>query len=431
MRLLRPARLVPARPRALAAALAIATIGGVVPGSVAGALEPVAPPTAPPATAATTATAPAVPAIPPPDPVATAQDALRQARLDARTDRIALVKARARLAKVTVELDGLEASLPALRARIQEAYSVFTDSAQELYAGSSPGPALAADIFGEHEAIAVGRANALAATSTSRANRDYDALKRARDALVQRVDEVRAKQQRQRQLTRLLQAQMRNMSKRTRRLAADLRRAQAGQDAIRYWLAVAGRNNAYQAASAAAAAAGRPGPRLGHRSGPAKPDDAARVPVEQLVCPVDALVSFGDDWGQPRGNYRVHEGNDVFAKRGSPNVAVTDGIAERQTGGMGGNAIHLTAPDGTYYWYGHLDHFAGTFGPDGTRKVKQGEVLGYSGNTGNAAGGPVHTHFEIHPLGGPPWNPNHALREICLGQIHGKSQVRPQAGKYD
>src|SRR4051812_12993456 len=210
---MRPARLVPARPRALAAALAIATIGSVVPGSAAGALDHVAPTTATaPTAAAATPAAPAVPVGPPPAPAAPAQDALRQARLDARTDRIALVKARTRLAKVTVELDRLEASLPALRARIQEAYSVFTDSAQELYAGSAPGPALAADIFGEHEAIAVGRANALAATSTSRAKRDYDALRRARDALVQRVEEVRAKQQRQRQLTRLLQAQMHNMS---------------------------------------------------------------------------------------------------------------------------------------------------------------------------------------------------------------------------
>jgi murein DD-endopeptidase MepM/ murein hydrolase activator NlpD len=411
-----------ARRRALALALVAGALGaGVLPGPPAHAAgEAPAPPTA------ATATAP-----PAPDPVAIARLALRQARLDARADRAALVEARRRLAKVTVELVDLEASLPVLRARIQDAYSLFTDSAQELYAGSSPAPALAADLFGEREAIAVGRANALAATSTSRANRNLDALRRARDALQKRVDEVRAVQRRQRALTRLLQAHMQTLSKRTRRLAADLRRAQAAQDALRYMLAVAARNQAYTAAANAAVAAGRPRPRLGRRSGPANPDDAARVPVERLVCPVDALVNFSDDWTQPRGNYRVHEGNDVFAKRGSPNVAVTDGVAERQVGGLGGNAIHLTAPDGTYYWYGHLDHFAGNWGPDGTRKVKQGEVLGFSGNTGNAAGGPVHTHFEIHPLGGPPWNPNHALREICLGQTHGKGQLRPEAGKYD
>jgi murein DD-endopeptidase MepM/ murein hydrolase activator NlpD len=385
-----------------------------------------------PAPAATTTAATTVPPGPPaPDPVALAQLALRQTRLDARADRATLVTARRRLAKVTVELVNLASTLPVLRTRNQDAYSVFTNSAQELYAGSAPAPALAADLFGEHEAVAVGRANALASTSTSRANRDLEKLRAARDALQKRVDEVRAVQRRQRSLTRLLQANMQTLSKRTRRLAAELRRAQAAQDATRYMLAVASRNVAYTAAANSAVAAGRPRPTLGHRSGPASPDDAARVPVERLVCPVDAVVSFSDDWTQPRGSYRVHEGNDVFAKRGSPNVAVTAGIAERQVGGLGGNAVHLTAPDGTYYWYGHLDHFAGTWGPDGTRKVKQGEVLGYSGNSGNAAGGAVHTHFEIHPLGGPPWNPYHALREICLGQMHGKGQVRPQAGKYD
>jgi murein DD-endopeptidase MepM/ murein hydrolase activator NlpD len=49
--------------------------------------------------------------------------------------------------------------------------------------------------------------------------------------------------------------------------------------------------------------------------------------------------------------------------------------------------------------------------------VKQGDVVGYTGNTGNASGGPVHTHFQVHPGGGPPINPYPFLVEMCATQL--------------
>jgi murein DD-endopeptidase MepM/ murein hydrolase activator NlpD len=363
------------------------------------------------------------------DPAAAARDALDRARLDARADRRAVADARRHLAIVTLQLSRVEAALPLLRARVRAAYEVFTESAVELYAGSSPGPAIASDLFDGHTAIDVGRATTFASTSTMRADQSFDALRRAQRGLEQREQRLQAQKRLQRAFVLILKRHATALSRQTRIAAQNLRRVEATQDAWRYFAAVDLQNHAYAAAVEAAVSAGRPVPKLGRRSGPAVPDDAAKVPVEQLICPVDALVAFRDDWTQPRGSFRVHEGNDILAARGSPNVALTDGIAVREVGGLGGNAIHLIADNGDFYFYGHLDHFAGKFNARGRRRVHEGDVVGYSGNTGNAAGGPVHTHFEIHPASGPPLNPYHVLTEICAGQLHGRPQIAP--GKYD
>ncbi len=126
-----------------------------------------------------------------------------------------------------------------------------------------------------------------------------------------------------------------------------------------------------------------------------------------LRCPVQGGAQLMNDWGFPRSGGRFHEGNDLFAARGTPAVAVVSGTAEHTTGRMGGNQVKLHGDDGVSYYYTHLDGF----GASG--RVAAGDVIGYVGATGNAAGGPPHVHFEVHPGGGEAVNPYPSLSGVC------------------
>lgn len=112
-----------------------------------------------------------------------------------------------------------------------------------------------------------------------------------------------------------------------------------------------------------------------------------------LRCPVQGGATLMNDWGFPRSGGRFHEGNDLFAPRGTPVVAVVSGTATQTTGRLGGNQVKLVGDDGATYHYTHLH----SFGKAG--RVAAGDVIGTVGNTGNAAGGPTHLHFEIHARG--------------------------------
>lgn len=132
------------------------------------------------------------------------------------------------------------------------------------------------------------------------------------------------------------------------------------------------------------------------------------------VFPVDvaAKPAFRDDWGEPRGGgTRGHKGTDIFAPRGTSVLATADGVARAQTEDVGGNALYLVEADGTQHYFAHLDGYAGEF----PRRVKAGDVVAYVGNTGNAAGGATHLHFELRPRGGEKVDPYESLRSVFPG----------------
>ena len=116
-----------------------------------------------------------------------------------------------------------------------------------------------------------------------------------------------------------------------------------------------------------------------------------------LGFPVSSAVksNIGSLWGDPRdGGGRKHEGIDIFAKKGSPAVAVTDGTVSRVSeGGIGGKVVWFE-PDNENFtvYYAHLDS---QYVQPGQRVVK-GQPLGAVGNTGNAKYTPAHLHFGIY-----------------------------------
>ena len=121
------------------------------------------------------------------------------------------------------------------------------------------------------------------------------------------------------------------------------------------------------------------------------------------VFPMQGRCGFTDTWGQARSEGRSHEGTDVMGARGLALYATNDGVISRMsTGGrLGVNVIYVKIPNGTYFYYAHLDSFAP--GMAAGVPVKAGQIIGYVGSTGDA--GTPHLHFEIHPFGGAAVNP--------------------------
>lgn len=125
-----------------------------------------------------------------------------------------------------------------------------------------------------------------------------------------------------------------------------------------------------------------------------------------IIFPVNGPHSFINDWGFPRSGGRTHKGNDIFAAKGTPLVAVTDGYIGKSSPiekGLGGITLWVYGTDGNQYYYAHLSKIH-----PGIRvgsKVAAGQIIGYVGNTGNARTTPPHMHFQIHPGGGEAINP--------------------------
>lgn len=89
---------------------------------------------------------------------------------------------------------------------------------------------------------------------------------------------------------------------------------------------------------------------------------------------------------------RLHAGIDLAAPRGTPIYASGDGVVEKAQRVSGyGIYVSLDHVNGFETAYGHMSKIADGIKP-GVR-VRQGQIIGYVGSTGNSTGN--HLHFEI------------------------------------
>lgn len=118
------------------------------------------------------------------------------------------------------------------------------------------------------------------------------------------------------------------------------------------------------------------------------------------------FTPYGNTYGGDRsfGGKRKHSGTDIMAPAGQPLVAAMDGeITGIGWLKLGGYRINLDVGNGYTLYYAHMKSYAP--GIKKGSKVKKGDLIGYSGNTGYGPegttgniGGP-HLHFSIYKNG--------------------------------
>jgi murein DD-endopeptidase MepM/ murein hydrolase activator NlpD len=115
------------------------------------------------------------------------------------------------------------------------------------------------------------------------------------------------------------------------------------------------------------------------------------VPDRRLQWPTDGLVSSG--FGLRGG--RFHGGIDIAGPRGTPIVAVEEGVvlfSGRGPDGYG-NVVMLDHGNGLITFYAHNDRNVVRQGA----RVRRGQTVALMGDSGRASG--THVHFEVHHHG--------------------------------
>jgi murein DD-endopeptidase MepM/ murein hydrolase activator NlpD len=153
-----------------------------------------------------------------------------------------------------------------------------------------------------------------------------------------------------------------------------------------------------------------------------------------LLVPVDGIArdDLHDTYNESRSQGRTHHAIDIHAPRGTPVVAVTDAtVIKLHQGDRGGIAVYLLDGDGTTrYYYAHLDAYAQ--GLHEGQRVEQGEVIGFVGDTGNAAPGDYHLHFSVAILDdGDGWWEGRNLNPYDLLRSEGRQGERQGIGNRE
>jgi murein DD-endopeptidase MepM/ murein hydrolase activator NlpD len=133
----------------------------------------------------------------------------------------------------------------------------------------------------------------------------------------------------------------------------------------------------------------------------------------KLIVPVAGVQpsQLVDTFDDARSEGRVHDAIDIPAPGGTAVLAAADGqIIKLFQSERGGTTIYqLSADKKLVFYYAHLQSYA-----DGViegKQVRQGDVIAYVGDTGNAGPGNYHLHFSISVTSDPKrywegWNIN-------------------------
>ena len=124
-------------------------------------------------------------------------------------------------------------------------------------------------------------------------------------------------------------------------------------------------------------------------------DELASLAAEMII-PVQGVVAsqLRDSYTEARTGH-THEALDIMAPRGTPVISATDGRVLRLFNSVAGGTMIYAADSSDRFslMYAHLDRYAD--GVADKMPIKRGQLLGYVGSTGDAAGGPTHLHFAI------------------------------------
>lgn len=133
-----------------------------------------------------------------------------------------------------------------------------------------------------------------------------------------------------------------------------------------------------------------------------------------LPLPLDKFPGWPvRSFGVQRSSSHVHQGVDLYAPKGTPILAISDGVAVQVRTSLGpsngkktgaGRNVVIQHPGGIWSWYMHLDTVKIKEG----QTVKAGQQIGTLGNSmfsDIVMKSPAHLHFEImtkYPPGGEP-----------------------------
>ncbi len=264
---------------------------------------------------------------------------------------------------------------------------------------------LVAELREQREELAdeAARARAAAVQTALEAAVTLTAVEQLREQATLIADEITRDERRQRELLDNLQVS-------ASELEDTVTRVEARERELRQELAEQRAREEEAARRAAAAAAAAAAPAAGAHGGP---------PVSGgILCPVPGVVAGRDvinDWGFPRSGGRTHQGNDLFASRGTPVVAVADGVVVRtnppsRPSRLGGITVTYRSGDGSEWYNAHLLALAEGIGVGSP--VSRGQTIGTVGNTGNARTTPPHLHLGRR-YGGVWVNPWPTISPVC------------------